>query len=215
MAVEKWMNCVRIHTNTQEYKFSIKLCYVSISQLRKSRKSWSASGPPGLNLPSFGMFMHFFSALFARECFAAIDLVISKRSEKCYSTTEQIILDCFGLRITTLLTISQNSLQEARYFVWTEHKSKLEVGTACVLCSEALWSLCILSPNSRFQTSGIRLHRSVYPKLSLLIALVLWLVSRPISKMQCKIIISWNIMQFSLMVGHRNYQISSITQLCK
>lgn len=56
--------------------------------------------------------------------------VISKHSEKCCLTTEQILLDCFGLRIATLLKLSQSNIQEAGYFAWTEHNSKLETGAA-------------------------------------------------------------------------------------
>lgn len=44
-------------------------------------------------------------------------LMISKHLEKCCLTTEQILLDCFGLRIATSLKLSQSSSQEARYFV--------------------------------------------------------------------------------------------------
>lgn len=43
--------------------------------------------------------------------------MIFKPSEKCCLTTEQILLDCFGLRIATLLKLSQSSIQETRNFV--------------------------------------------------------------------------------------------------
>lgn len=67
-----------------------------------------------------GIVWHFHS--FSLPCFLENILqpgtfMISKHSEKCCLTIEQILLDCFGLRIATLLKISQSSVQEARYFV--------------------------------------------------------------------------------------------------
>lgn len=67
--------------------------------------------------------------LFAQEYCATVDLH-GFQAEKCCLTTEQILLDCFGLRIATLVKLSQSVIQEARCFIWTEHKSKLEVGAA-------------------------------------------------------------------------------------
>lgn len=151
-----------------------------------------------------GIVWHFHS--FSLPCFLENILqpgtfMISKHSEKCCLTIEQILLDCFGLRIATLLKISQSSVQEARYFVWTEHKSKLEMGAAWVPCSEALSSLWVPLQNPRFQTSGTWFRRSACSKLTLAICFHS-VASRPVSRMQCKIVISWTIMQFCLKEGH-------------
>lgn len=144
------------------------------------------------NLPESDMSIHF-SARFAREYFARVDLVTSKHSEKCCLTTEQILLDCFGLRMATLLKLSQNGIQEARFFVWTERKSKLATRAPSAPCFEALCSLCVRPPNPGLQTSGIWLCKSSYSKCMLPIAFTLWLASKPAPRMRCKTIISWNI----------------------
>lgn len=127
--------------------------------------------------------------------------MISKHSEKCCLTTERILLDCFGLRTATLLKLSQSSYQEARYLVWTEHKSKLEMGAAWVPCSEALSRPWVLLQNPHFQTSGTWLRTPACSKITLAISFHS-VASRPVSRMQCRIVISWTIMQFLLMEGH-------------
>lgn len=120
--------------------------------------------------------------------------MIPKHSEKCCSTTEQILLDCFGWRIATLLKLSQSSIEEARYFLWMEYKSELEMGAAWAPYPEALW-VCEFhrqSFASRPQEHGftvclLQTHTShCFHSVA----------SRPISRMWCKIIISWNIVQF-------------------
>lgn len=151
--------------------FIMKLYHVPISQLRQWRHAlfWILGPFQGCRTDP-GIFWHvyWFSLLCLLENIVQQwTFVISKHSEKCCLTTEQILLDCFGLRIATLLKLSQSSIQEARYFVWMEHKSELDLGAACAPYSEALSSLEIPLPNLCFQTSGTWFHRSACSKLTL------------------------------------------------
>lgn len=139
--------------------------------------------------------------------------MISKHSEKCCLTTEQILLDCFGLRIATLLKLSQSSIQEARYFEWNTNQS----------CTWGLLVLPILKPSLE---SVNPIAKSLLPDLRNTVSQICLfqthtshcfhsVASRPVSRMQFKIIISWNIVQFFLMEGHLNYQISLIIKPCR
>lgn len=175
------------HTLTHIYSrkstishFSMKLYHVPISQLRQWRHAlfWILGPFQGCRTdPGIVWHVYWFSLLCLLENIVQQrTFVISKHSEKCCLTTEQILLDCFGLRIATLLKLSQSSIQEARYFVWMEHKSELDLGAACAPYSEALSSLGIPLPNLCFQTSGAWFHRSACSKLTLPIAFILWLL---------------------------------------
>ena len=194
--------------------FSMKLYHVPISQLRQWRHAlfWILGPFQGCwTDPGIVWHVYWFSLLCLLENIVQQwTFVISKHSEKCCLTTEQILLDCFGLRIATLLKLSQSSIQEARYFVWMEHKSELDLGAACAPYSEALSSLEIPLPNfaSRPQEHGftdLPVPNSHFHSVA----------STPVSRTQFKIIISWNIVQFFQTEGHLNYQISLIIKPCR
>lgn len=126
--------------------------------------------------------------------------MISKHSEKCCLTTEQILLDCFGLRIATSLKLSQSNIQEARYFVWTEHKSKLEMG---LLAFPVLKPSQVCEFHCKPSLPDLKNMASQVCCSKLTLAICFHFVaSRLVSRMQCRIVISWTIIQFFIMEGH-------------